>query len=162
MPNPTATTLYASHEACPEAGWRWPHFSARELSCRCARHCKGEYFHDPVFLDALERLRDLAGSPLRINSARRCRGHNRAVGGASRSMHTRAIAADIALAGHNRASLARAAVRAGFTGIGFGRTFLHVDTGTPRRWTYAGALSLWIDAFGFDPVKGFARLRADP
>lgn len=86
------------------ASWRWPHFQARELSCDCMRHCHGEYYHSPAFLDALEAMRVLVG-PLKINSARRCKGHNTAVGGARASMHMRTIAADISLTGHNRKSV---------------------------------------------------------
>jgi zinc D-Ala-D-Ala carboxypeptidase len=68
-------------------------------------------------------------------------------------MHTRAIAADISLNSHDRAALYAAAVRASFKGLGFGRTFIHVDIGVRRRWTYPGALPAWIKALGFDPTR---------
>lgn len=134
-------------------GWRWPHFSARELSCDCRRHCGGEYYHDPAFLDALEAMRAEMG-PLTINSARRCKGHNRAVGGSRASMHMRTIASDISLKGHDRKDLVRAALKAGFRGIGYGRTFLHVDLGVRRTWTYPGAMPAWVRALGYNPVTG--------
>ena len=87
---------------------RWPHFAPRELACKCATSpCDGEYFHDPHFLDALERLREAMGAPLKINSGRRCPRRNRAVGGAKESQHLLRIAADLALAGHEPAELAR-------------------------------------------------------
>jgi zinc D-Ala-D-Ala carboxypeptidase len=133
--------------------WRWPHFSARELACKCNRHCDGEYFHDPAFLDALEAMRAIVG-PLKINSGHRCAGHNRAVGGARSSMHMRAIAADISLAGHSRKDMALAALKAGFRGIGYARTFLHVDLGARRAWTYPGAMPAWVRALGYNPVTG--------
>lgn len=133
--------------------WRWPHFSAVELSCKCHKHCAGEYYHDPAFLDALEALRAIVG-PLKINSARRCIGHNRAVGGARSSMHTRTLAVDISLVGHDRKEVAVAARKVGFRGIGYGRTFLHVDLGPRRAWTYPGAMPLWVKAFGYNPVRG--------
>lgn len=135
------------------ASWRWPHFQARELSCDCMRHCHGEYYHSPAFLDALEAMRVLVG-PLKINSARRCKGHNTAVGGARASMHMRTIAADISLTGHNRKALVAAALKAGFRGIGYGRTFLHVDLGVRRAWTYSGAMPAWVRALGYNPVTG--------
>lgn len=156
---PIREGLHPIAAAVPLAAWRWPHFKPTALACKCRRHCRGEYWHDPDFLDALERLRAQAG-PVRINSGRRCRRHNAAVGGATRSLHTLGVAADVSLKGHDRAKLARAAVRAGFTGLGFGRAFLHVDLGPARRWTYPGAPPAWIAALGFDPVKGFARLKA--
>lgn len=131
--------------------WRWPHFSATELACDCNRYCNGEYFHDPAFLDALEALRAMVG-PLKINSAHRCRSHNAAVGGARASLHTRAIAVDIALKGHKRKVLAETALKAGFRGIGYGSTFLHVDLGPRRAWTYPGALTAWVRALGYNPL----------
>jgi zinc D-Ala-D-Ala carboxypeptidase len=140
--------------------WAWPHFQARELSCRCQTFCKGEYFHDPVFLDGLESLRAAMKAPIIINSGRRCARHNAAVGGARASMHMRSLAVDISLAGHDRAELARQAVKAGFQGIGFGRNFIHLDRGIQRAWSYAGAMPVWKDSLGFNPVSQFVRLMA--
>lgn len=154
-----ARGFHAAWAEVDEAAWRWPNFSARELACKCRKHCRGEYFHDPAFLDGLERLRAEVGRPLVITSGRRCARHNTAVGGATRSQHKLRIAADIALGGHDIAALARAALRAGFTGIGFGRSFLHVDQRGESRvgWNYTpDAAAVWRRAFGFDPA---ARLK---
>jgi zinc D-Ala-D-Ala carboxypeptidase len=145
--------LYKNVADFDATDWRWPHFTPQELACDCNRHCKGEYFHDPAFLDALEALRAAVG-PIKINSARRCKGHNKAVGGARSSMHMRSLAADISLTGHDRKALAIAARKAGFRGIGYGRTFLHVDLGARRAWTYPGAMPAWVKAFGYNPVTG--------
>ena len=118
--------------------WRWPHFSVRELACRCAGgFCAGEYWQNEAFLDALEVMRHAVGAPLVITSGHRCAGWNRHVGGARRSMHL-TIAADISEAGHDRQCLLRAAKAAGFTGLGLGQTFLHVDRrAQPARWGYS-------------------------
>lgn len=155
LPGMIAPGLYASWKDVPTEGWAWPHFSARELSCKCAgRYCQGSYFHQPDFLDALERLRDAAGA-LWINSGHRCDLHNAAQGGAPLSQHKR-IAADISLVGHDPVSLARAAVTAGFTGLGFGRTFLHIDRRARRTaFHYPGGKVAWTQRFGFDPVPAF-------
>lgn len=138
--------MYATHQAALAAhpDWRWPHFSARELSCRCAgRFCAGEYWHDPGFLDALEALRAAAGRALVITSGHRCALWNAAVGGAPASMH-KTLAADIALAGHDRHALLAAAERCGFTGLGLARSFLHVDRrARPARWYYRGSRPSW-------------------
>ena len=126
------------------AGWRWPHFSPRELACQCpARGCRGEYWHDPAFLDGLETLRARVGAPLKINSGHRCAVRNHLVGGAPRSRHRR-MAVDIALGGHDRQALLEAAMACGFTGIGRGRTFLHLDRRPiAASWTYTGAEAAW-------------------
>lgn len=154
-----ARGLHPSWAEVDESLWRWPHFSPRELACKCGRHCRGEYFHSPEFLDHLEALRAELMAPLKITSGRRCLAHNRAVGGASRSQHMLAIAADISLTGHLRAVIARAAVKVGFTGIGFGKGFLHVDQRAGRvAWNYtADAAAAWVKAFGFDPVARLKR-----
>ena len=151
--------------------WRWKRFRPVELSCRCPtdyHFCQGEYFHDPDFLDRLEHLRDLAGRPLVVNSGRRCPLRNARVKGAAFSQHKVGIACDIALTGHDPVKLARAAATAGFKGLGFGKTFLHVDArvrppGWPRNraWPvpiafhYPGAAEGWTERFGFDPVHQF-------
>lgn len=148
--------LHANIASIDPAAWRWPHFSARELACKCGQHCDGEYFHDEAFLDRLEALRAAAGRPLRITSGRRCPIHNANVGGAPLSQHKLRVAADIALAGHDARQLAIAAAEVGFRGIGFGRTFLHLD-GRPMRaaFHYTGGQAAWIARFGFDPVPVF-------
>lgn len=137
------------------AGWRWPNFTPQELACKCGgRHCRGEYFHTPELLDALQALREAMGRPLVVTSGRRCHGHNRAVGGASRSQHMLAIAVDVSLMGHDPCELARQAVKAGFKGIGFGRSFLHLDMRTGfTPFHYPDGEKHWRKLFGFDPVK---------
>lgn len=127
-----------------DARWRWPHFSVAELGCQCGgRFCGGEYWHAPVFLDALERVRAEMGAPLVIASGHRCPGWNAAAGGAPLSQH-KTIAADIRLAGHDRFALLDAAYRAGFTGFGLARSFLHIDRrARPARWFYPGSETLW-------------------
>ena len=135
--------LHARAAATPREGWRWPHFRPAELACRCGgRFCAGEYWHDPVFLDALEAVREAVARPLAVNSGRRCRLHNAAVGGAPLSLHAHAVAADVSVAGWDgeaRAGLLAAARAAGFRGIGYGRSFLHLDRRVrPAQWDYAG------------------------
>ena len=123
MSNPNTTGWNAS---------RWPHFTLHEIAC----HCCGELYVWPQALDALERLRLAMNAPLHLNSAHRCALHNARVGGAPLSQHKK-LAFDVALGGHDPAKLAGAARDAGFTGFGFGQTFLHLDTRAHRaRWFY--------------------------
>lgn len=131
---------------------RWPHFTALELSCRCAgKFCHGEYWHDEAFLDALERLRVATGKPLIINSGHRCEKWNEHEGGVIRngdgsggSQHLR-IAVDVSLHGHDRHLLGANAKAAGFTGFGLGASFLHLDRRkTATTWNYgAASLKAW-------------------
>lgn len=132
--------LYSSYKDVSRAAWRWPHFTPQELACRCGgRGCRGAYWHDAAFLDALEALRKEMGRPLKINSGHRCAIWNAVVGGVPGSQHRR-IAVDIALKGHDGRALVAAAERCGFTGIGIAKTFIHLDRReTPARWTYPGA-----------------------
>lgn len=152
--------LYRDWREAPWSATRWPHFPPLELACKCAgRFCHGEYYHDPSFLDGLEGMRQDAGRALIINSGRRCERHNAAVGGARESLHKRFIAADIGLAGHDPVALARSAQRRGFRGIGFGKSFLHVDQRPEAKtaFHYPGGEAAWTARFGFDPV---ARIKA--
>ncbi|WP_233355704.1 D-Ala-D-Ala carboxypeptidase family metallohydrolase [Henriciella litoralis] len=135
----------AQAEAALSRHWRWPHFRAAELACKCGgRFCDGAYWHAPLFLDALEQMRAFAGGrALVITSGHRCAGWNAAVGGAPLSQHKQ-IAADISLIGHDRHGLLQAARQAGFTGLGLARSFLHVDRrARPARWYYKRSEGLW-------------------
>lgn len=123
---------------------RWPHFSPRELACRCnGRFCAGEYWHDPGFLDAMSALRLALGGPVRVNSGHRCALWNAHVGGAPLSQHKK-IAVDVALAGHDPVRMFHAAQAAGFSGRGLYQGFIHLDRGPMRRW-YGGKIAedLW-------------------
>ncbi|MEZ6012912.1 MAG: D-Ala-D-Ala carboxypeptidase family metallohydrolase [Hyphomonas sp.] len=91
----------------------------------------------------LEALRAEVGRPLVITSGHRCAVWNTYVGGARFSFH-RSIAADIALAGHDRHALLTAAERQGFTGLGLATNFLHLDRRVkPARWFYKGSEPSW-------------------
>jgi zinc D-Ala-D-Ala carboxypeptidase len=130
---------------------RWPHFTAKELACKGS----GQYYHDPAFLDGLERFRGFLGRSVIITSGHRSKSHNARVGGASRSMHL-TIAVDVSLSDQDRVAMVRAAIKAGFTGIGFGATFLHMDMRPrPTVWPYSGSILPWARAFGFDPLARF-------
>lgn len=121
---------------------RWPNFTPQELACKCRHrygYCKGEYFHDPEFMDKLQAMRTRRGKAFIINSGRRCKKYNAIItkNPNSQSMHMKAIAVDISLVGHDRFALLDDALAVGFTGIGTAMTFLHVDNRpTPARWDY--------------------------
>lgn len=76
-------------------------------------------------------MRELNGNtPLIINSGHRSALHNAAIGGAPLSQHKK-MAVDISLNGHDPGRLRRAAIEAGFLGIGLANTFIHVDLRRP-------------------------------
>lgn len=123
-------SFYAHYEDVPASAWRWPNFTPKEIAS------KGNgslLVHEPS-MDALQKLRDMLGRPIIINSAYRDPAHNKAVGGSKMSMHLEGKAFDIALDGHDKVYLRNKAEKAGFTGFGYYNTFLHVDTGRERFW----------------------------
>lgn len=123
------------------------HFSSREFQCHCG--C-GLCAPDPSLLYRLEEVRQMYGKPINISSGTRCKIHNAAVGGNSRSGHL--VKAD----GYSKAAdievfdgtemyelltlLIRYFPRIGLDGRGDKR-FIHVDIGgftplDPWIWTY--------------------------
>ena len=109
------------------------------LVCHCG--C-GLLSADDAFVAKLEALEAAYGQKLRISSGYRCPKHNAAVGGAKKSYHMRGMAADILVSSRqDRDRLEDLARQEGFTGFGKANSFLHVDTGDPRKpWTYGGAV----------------------
>lgn len=105
-------------------------FTAEELSCPCC----GVYGVTASALDKLQRVRDILGKPLYINSAFRCKKYNEEIGGAPKSQHLLGNAFDVRLQGIGRPVLLAAAKLAGFTGIGLYNTFVHLDIGPARSW----------------------------
>ncbi|MFM7851248.1 MAG: YcbK family protein [Flammeovirgaceae bacterium] len=110
--------------------WRWKYFRPDEIRCKG----DGSLVINEDALNKLEKMREIMGAPLKINSAYRSPAYNKKIGGASNSMHLQGRAFDVSNVGHNPARLYKAAIDAGFSGVGFYRTFLHVDTGNKRWW----------------------------
>ena len=93
------------------------------------------------FIDKLEKCRELAGIPFKINSGYRSPETNKLVGGASESAHLRGLAADIKVAdGRQRFQIIEAAIKVGFIRIGVSASFIHLDSdpSLPQDviWTY--------------------------
>lgn len=111
-------------------------FSRSEFKCKCGR-CASNYV-DIRLVKGLQELRDLIGKPIIINSATRCKEHNKAVGGVPNSQHVLGRAADIRVDGMATSKLAEYAEMVDAFkngGIGIYRTFVHVDVrGHRARW----------------------------
>lgn len=118
-------------------GWEkqndWPlqYFRPQELACKGT----GALIVHAQSGARLDSFRALLGRPCSVVSGYRSRAHNKNVGGAPNSYHLKGRAFDIA---YDNAEVGwemlDAARRVGFTGLGFYKTFLHLDTGPPRLW----------------------------
>lgn len=97
---------------------------------------------DREFLSLLDECRALAGVPFRLNSHYRSPERNASVGGVKDSAHTRGYAVDIHCPTSGmRHKIVQAALEVGFTRIGIGSTFVHLDAdpSLPQNvmWTYS-------------------------
>lgn len=110
------------------------HFNRAEFACHCG--C-GFDTVDTELLEILEVVRGYFKSPISINSAARCRRHNKKEGGSPKSQHLIGKAADIAVKGTDPAEVANyVETLLGFRGgIGRYRSFTHVDVRENKaRW----------------------------
>lgn len=83
------------------------YFKKSEFKCQCGgKYCNG-YPADisPKLIDILEKLRTYFGKPITITSGLRCSKHNAEVGGVSNSQHMYGKAADIYIAGVDKAKI---------------------------------------------------------
>jgi len=108
-------------------------FSRREFACKC-----GCGFDDISLklVEKLQKVRDLCGFPLTVNSGCRCELHNKRVGGRVNSAHLTGKAVDIAVKNSwERYFILDAALRAKFSRIGIYETYVHLDIDTlkPQR-----------------------------
>ena len=122
------------------------YFTTKEFGCKCTS-CKekgntGEKM-DTTFLIKLDRARDISGVPFKINSGYRCELHNKNIGGVSKSSHMNVPcnASDIATPDSTtRLKILEGLLKAGFTRVGIGKGFIHVDSDRQKSqrvcWTY--------------------------
>lgn len=103
---------------------RFKYFQKDEFKCKCC----GENKVDERLIEKLDKARELAKVAFKIVSGYRCEKHNAEVGGAKNSAHLKGLAADIAVNGpQERYRILKALLASGFTRIGIGKTFIHVD-----------------------------------
>ena len=111
------------------------HFSRHEFACK--DEC-GFDTVDEETLGVLELTREHFAAPITIKSGCRCAKHNSTIGGALKSQHVRARAADIVVEGFAPYLVHRYLIDSypGKYGIGKYETFTHIDTRTdgPARW----------------------------
>jgi uncharacterized protein YcbK (DUF882 family) len=112
-------------------------FNKSEFNCSCGCDMPAEVlFNIRIVAENLQVLRDFVGSPIKVNSAYRCKEHNKRIGGASRSQHVLGKASDIVVKGFTPdevydivQNLRRNPIVKGviFQGLGRYNTFTHVD-----------------------------------
>lgn len=80
------------------------------------------------FVKMLDKVREVSGVILHVNSGFRSAEHNAKVGGKLNSAHTRGLAADVrADNSTDRFKIICAAAMTGFKRIGIGENFVHLD-----------------------------------
>ena len=70
-------------------------FNRSEFKCKGKNCCDGTAIVHPDLIKALQQLRDIVGSPIKINSGFRCNRYNKEIGGVDGSYHTLGMATDI-------------------------------------------------------------------
>jgi len=91
------------------------------------------------FLEKLDDLRHECGFPFIVTSGYRDPSHSIEAKKSKPGKHSKGIAADIRIRnGAEGYKIVSEAIKAGFTGIGVAKTFIHVDTreSTPVIWCY--------------------------
>jgi len=120
-----------------------PHFSTREMTCRCKfPECKEQRISKDL-IERIEKIREEIGNPLIITSAYRCAAHQnylRASGAntivAKKSTHEAGDAVDAAPKSGEWDTF-QSVCEKHFTSIGVSNSFLHLDTRPGvRRWKY--------------------------
>lgn len=118
-------------------------FSRAEFECKCG--C-GSAKVDPLLIETVQRIRDAAGAPLRINSGVRCPKHNKAVGGVPDSQHVLGKAADLSWE-HPATELFNIIYRLyrageiphlGYVQLYRQKNFVHVDVRSPKSRLVSG------------------------
>ena len=100
------------------------YFTVQEFVCPC---CNDQAM-SRIFIARLDQARGLAGVPFVLTSAWRCYQHNLDVGGKETSSHLFGRAVDIAATtSRSRFLIVKALLDVGFTRIGIGKDFIHVD-----------------------------------
>jgi len=100
------------------------YFKESEFKCPCCDKAKVSAF----LIHLLNKVRNLYGKPMIVNSGFRCEKHNKAVGGKPNSAHLRGTAADIKCTNSvDRYILVSLFFEAGFKRMGIYEDFIHVD-----------------------------------
>ena len=115
------------------------YFSEKEFN-RCTPSCSLQDMNQD-FMNKLDKLRELSGIPLVINSAFRTIQYEKSKGRNGTSAHVSGVAIDIRCNdSQNRFKVLEGALKLGFRRIGVANSFIHVDISKKHAqnviWTY--------------------------
>ena len=115
------------------------HFKLSEFKCKDGTAVPEQYYPNALkLMNVLERIREACGNrPITINSGYRTVAYNKKVGGASKSQHLYAAAADITVSGVNPSRVYDIcnSIIGNTGGVGKYKNFTHVDVrGYRSRW----------------------------
>lgn len=138
-------------------------FKVNEFSCH-GKGCCSKTMVDSRLVDYLQKIREHFDAPITINSGFRCATHNKSVGGANGSYHTKGMAADIVVEGVKPAEVAKYAESIGVLGIGLYEKdrdgyFVHIDTRTSKAFWY-GQTQVKRTTFGGAVTKSKSTVKA--
>lgn len=115
-------------------------FNSLEFDCH-GSGCCSETIINPKLVEYVQKIRDHFGKSITVTSGYRCPVHNKRIGGATGSRHSKGDAADIVVAGVAPREVAKYAESIGIKGIGLYETnadghFTHVDTRDVKSFWY--------------------------
>ena len=118
-------------------------FKSTEFDCHGSGCCTQTKVDDQL-VKYLQQIRNHFGKPVNVSSGYRCETHNKNIGGATGSRHSKGQAADIYISGVTPAEIAKYAESIGILGIGLYETdadghFVHVDTRETKSFWYGQA-----------------------
>lgn len=134
--NIMATNTYTKGQAVKLS----TNFNSTEFDCH-GSGCCSQTIINPQLVKYLQQIREHFNAPITITSAYRCTTHNRRIGGATGSRHTKGDAADIVVKGVSPREVAKYAESIGIKGIGLYETsadgyFTHIDTRSTKSFWY--------------------------
>ena len=124
-------------------------FKSTEFDCHGFGCCNSTEISLQL-IDILQTVREHFGKSVTVNSGFRCKVHNKAVGGASKSNHLKGTAADIVVSGIEPKEVAKFLESIGVLGIGLYPWGCHVDTRTQKAFWY-GDKQEYRSTFGGAP-----------
>lgn len=115
-------------------------FNSLEFDCH-GSGCCSETIINPKLVEYVQKIRDHFGKSITVTSGYRCPTHNKRIGGATGSRHSKGDAADIVVSGVAPKEVAKYAESIGIKGIGLYETnadghFTHIDTRDVKSFWY--------------------------